>query len=78
MGYFVELLQVNIQKENSVEDDNIPEKYDWFFMFLKLLEKQVAWNSNKIWLKMTKLEVICSMNANAMSNDFLNLLILFF
>jgi len=42
VGYFVELLQVNIQKENSVEDDNIPEKYDRFFMFLKLLEKQVA------------------------------------
>lgn len=70
MGYFVELLEVNIQKETSVERNNILEKYKLFFIFLKLLERQVAWNSNKTCLKMTKLKVICSINVNAMSIDF--------
>lgn len=37
MGYFVELLQVNIQKETSVED-SILKIYNLFFIFLKLLE----------------------------------------
>lgn len=33
MGYFVEFLQVNIQKETSVEGENILEKYNLFHIF---------------------------------------------
>lgn len=74
MGYFVELLQVNIQKESSVEDENTLEKDNLFHIFEAL--KQVIWNSNKIWLKMTKFGVICNESkcyANLLM--FLNLLI---
>lgn len=33
MGYFVELLQLNIQKETFVEDENILEKCNLFHIF---------------------------------------------
>lgn len=38
MGYFVEFLQVNIQKEIFVENENILKKYNLFHIFEDLIK----------------------------------------